>query len=64
MNYKPLLLLMCGASLLQTIQSCASGPPTRTQVEAAEDKFCEGIARIRAAEKALKTEDSEAGGPQ
>jgi len=58
-------------SSVALIQSCVNGqPPTKTQVEAAEDKFCEGISKIRAAEKlaAQLSPDAgtagSAGGPQ
>jgi hypothetical protein len=60
------ICLMLGAVGGTFIQSCLNGqPPTRTQVEAAEDRFCAGVAKIRAAEKAFKTSGSnEAGGSE
>lgn len=38
------------------LQSCLNGqPPTRSQVEAGEDKFCAAVAKFRALEKASGT---------
>lgn len=44
------------------VQSCIAGRvPTRSEVQAAEDRFCTAIAKIRATEKALDSGTSDGG---